>query len=80
MLERRLTEEKAPVEIINARFGELSDNEATHPVGRSGRSSASGSPAERVDLGVEDPGDFGETGPVEEVVEEEEGGCNLAQL
>lgn len=75
-----LTKEESPVQIINSSLGELRHNEATHPVSGSGCRCTARPPAKGVDLGVENPGDFGETRTVEEVVQEEEGGGDLSEL
>lgn len=77
---RSLTEKETPVKIIDACFGELSYNEATHPVSGSGRGSPSSPPTERVDFWVEDPGNFSKAGAVEEVVDKEKGSSDLSEL
>lgn len=69
----RPTQVKLPLEVINANFGELRHDEAAHPIGRCGSCCSASSPAERVDLGIVHPGNLGETGAIEEVVEEEHG-------
>lgn len=75
-----LTQVEPPVEVVDSNLGELGHDKATHPVGRSGSSGATSSPAQRVDLRVVDPRDFGETSSIEEVVHEEHGRSNLAEL
>jgi hypothetical protein len=75
-----LTKIEAPAQIVNADFGELRDDEATHPVRSRRGSSTPCPPANGVDFRVVHPWELGETGPVEEVVQEEHRRRDITQL
>lgn len=68
------------MQIIDPNFRKLRYDEPAHPVCSCCGGCAARTPGEGVDLGVVDPGHFRETSAVEEVVEEEHGRCNAAEL
>lgn len=74
------TQIKPPMQIIDPNFRELRNDKPAHPVCGCGSCGAACAPGEGVDFGVVDPRHFCETGAVEEVVEEEHGRCDPAEL
>lgn len=68
------------MQVVHSNLGKLRHDEPSHPVGCRGRGSTTSSPAQRVNLGVVDPWNLREAGPVEKVVEEEHRRRNSAQL
>lgn len=68
------------MDIIHPDLRELCDDKSAHPICCRGGCCTARSPSKRVDFGVVDPWYFGEAGAVEEVVEEEHGRGDTAEL
>lgn len=62
---------ETPAQIVDADFRELGYNKPAQPVCSCSCCGTTSSPGQTVDLGIVDPGDLGEGGTVEEVIEEE---------